>query len=46
MKIIQAIIDLGLAFLLIKICVNDGSSYIAGLCTMFIWFETDKLFKR
>ena len=45
-KIIQTIIDLGLAFLLIKICVDDSSSYIAGLCTMFIWFMTDKLFKK
>ena len=43
-KIIKLIIDLGLAFLLIKICVYDISSYFAGLCTMLIWFETDKLF--
>lgn len=45
-KIIQAIIDLGLAFILIKICVDDNSSYTAGLCTMFIWFMTDKLFSK
>lgn len=45
-KIIQTIIDLELAFILIKICVNDSSSYIAGLCTGFIWFLTDKLFKK
>ena len=45
-KIIQTIIDLGLAFILIKICVNDSSSYFAGLCTMLIWVLTDKLFKQ
>ena len=45
-KIIQTIIDLGLAFILIKICVDDTSSYFAGLCTMFIWHLTDKLFKQ
>ena len=45
-KIIQTIIDLSLAFILIEICVDDSSSYIAGLCTMFIWFMTDKLFKN
>ena len=45
-KVLKAIIDLSLAFLLIKICVNDTSSYVAGLCTMFIWFMTDKIFKN
>lgn len=45
-KLIQIIIDLSLAFLLIKICVDDSSSYFAGLCTMFIWYLTDKLFKE
>lgn len=44
-KIIQTIIDLGLAFVLIEICVDDMSSYIAGLCSMRIWVLTDKLFK-
>ncbi len=44
-KVIQTIIDLGLAFLLIKICVDDSSSYVAGLCTMLIWVLTDKLFE-
>ena len=44
-RLFKTIIDLGLAFLLIAICVDDASSYIAGLCTMFIWFMTDKLFK-
>ena len=42
-KIIQTVIDLGLAFILIKICVDDSSSYFAGLCTMLIWFLTDDL---
>lgn len=45
-KLIQTIIDLGIAFLLIKICVDDRSSYLAGLCTMLIWYLTDKLFKE
>lgn len=45
-KLIQIIIDLGLAFLLIKICVDDTSSYFAGLCTMLIWTLTDQLFKN
>jgi len=45
-KVIQTIIDLGLAFILIKICVTDGSSYFAGLCTMFICISTDKIFKK
>lgn len=44
-KTIQTIIDLSIAFILIKICVDDSSSYLAGLCTMFIWFLTDELFK-
>ena len=45
-KIIQTVIDLGLAFILIKTCVDDSSSYFAGLCTMLIWFLIDKLFKQ
>ena len=45
-KILQTVIDLGIAFMLIKICVDDSSSYFAGLCTMLIWFLTDKLFKE
>lgn len=45
-KLVQTIIDLGLAFILIEICVHDTSSYIAGLCTTLIWVLTDKLFWR
>ena len=45
-KILHVIIDLGLAFLLIKLCVDNNSSYLIGLLTMFIWFMTDKIFKN
>ena len=45
-RILHMILDLGLAFLLIKICVNDISSYFAGLSTVIIWIQTDKIFKE
>lgn len=40
------LIDLGLAFIIIKFCVDDVSSYIAGFCTMLIWHLTEKLLKK
>jgi len=42
----KILIDLGLAFIIIKFCVDDVSSYIAGLCTMLIWNLTEKLLKK
>lgn len=45
-KLLHVFIDLGIAFLLIKINVDDLSSYITGLCTMLIWYLTDKLFRE
>ena len=45
-RILHIILDLALAFLLIEICVDDSSSYAAGLATVIIWVQTDRLFKE
>lgn len=45
-KIIQTIIDLGIALILIKINPLDTYSYFIGLITMFIWNLSDKIFKN
>lgn len=45
-RILHIILDLVLAFLLIEVCVDDVSSYFAGLSTVIIWIQTDKIFKE
>lgn len=46
-RILHIILDLVLAFLLIEVCdVDDVSSYFAGLSTIIIWIQTDKIFKE
>lgn len=45
-KIIKVIIDLGLAFLLLKLKPVDTYSYVIGLITMLIWDTSDLIFKR
>ncbi len=45
-KIINHIINLGIAFLLIEIKPLDTYSYTIGLLTVIIWIITDLLFKR
>ena len=45
-RILHIILDLVLAFLLIEVCADDVSSYIAGLSTVIVWIQIDKLFKE
>lgn len=45
-RILHIILDLILAFLLIVVCADDVGSYIAGLSTVIVWIQIDKLFKE
>ena len=45
-KIINHSMNLGIAFLLIKIKPLDSYSYFIGLLTVVIWITIDLFFKR